>query len=215
MSSPRPERKRIGLHLVKRITVLALLATLSVLVIPRLLASLGLWGPSLPDRLAEAERAVQAARWYGAPDAMVEQQAALRELDQARSLARSGKGRLARLAAGRAVEHAIRAQRDALVRRELERRRAAAIVGELDRSVEDLEKLYSERTRGLDRRTVSRLFSQMKQARQVAATLALAYQKGGYEEVIAGQAAAKKVLAATAEQLQRAAEPQPGPSTSS
>jgi len=202
----RPERKRIGLHLLKRLTIVAVALTVAALVVPTLLARFGLWGPSFPERLSEAERAVSAARHYGARegDAAPDLAAALREIEHAQGLRKIGKHRQARLAASRALDHAIRAQRQALLAREAARRRAAGIVKDLDRGVEDLEKLYSDRAPGLDRPTTSRLFSQMKDARQAAATLVLAYQKGGYDEVIAGEAFAKKVLASTAEQLRAA-----------
>jgi hypothetical protein len=204
MPGQRPERKRIGLHLVKRLTLVAAVLTVAALVVPTILARIGLWGPNFSERLSEAERAVGTARHYGARDETPDLAAALGELEQARGLRKAGKDRQARLAASRALDHAIRAQRQALLGRETARRRAAGIVKDLDRGVEDLEKLYSERAPGLDRKTTSRLFSQMKDARQAAATLVLAYQKGGYDEVIAGEALAKQVLASTAEQLRAA-----------
>ena len=200
----RPERKRIGLHLLKRLTIVAVALTIAALVIPTVLARFGIWGPNFAERLSEAERAVGTARHYGARDDAPDLSAALLEIERAQGLRKIGHHRQARLAASRALEHAIRAQRQALLGREAARRRAAGIVKDLDRGVEDLEKLYSERVPGLDRSTTSRLFSQMKEARQAAATLVLAYQKGGYDEVIAGEALAKKVLASTAEQLRAA-----------
>src|SRR5262245_51982531 len=99
MPGPRPERKRIGLHLVKRLTFLALVLTVAVVAVPTVLARFGLWGPSFSERVSEAERAVGTARHYGARDESPDLAAALRELDHADDLRKAGSNRQARLAA--------------------------------------------------------------------------------------------------------------------
>src|SRR5437867_1959137 len=85
---------------------------------------------------------LRAGRAYGAEGLSV-YGGASRELDLARQLARQGSDRLARHAAVRAERAAVAAQRSALVTREDERRRAEAIVNDVDKQLNDLEGLYS------------------------------------------------------------------------
>lgn len=162
---------------------------------------MGLWGPTLEERLAGAARALDAAGAYGATEDLTNFAQARAELGRARDLAKTGRQWEARRAAVRASSYATLAQRDALVRREEQRRQAEAIVRGLEEGIEALEKLYSEVTPGLDKAKTSRLLSLMKEARQAVATLALAYEQGRYDEVIDGENEAVNALGGTRQEL--------------
>jgi hypothetical protein len=64
----------------------------------------------------------------------------------------------------------------------------------LDRRVEALEDLYEEVTPGLPKEEKDRLFSLMKNAREAAASLSLAFQDGDFGRVIKEEEAAVRVL---------------------
>jgi hypothetical protein len=197
-------RSRVRQHLLKRLAVLALSLAVALLLIPRLLVELGMLGPTVEDRLAEAERTVGVARSYGAAAQDPAMAAAERELAEARRLLGEGRSREARAAAVRASGEAVAAQREALVRRGELRRQAQVVVADLDRGINALEDLYGEVTPGLPKPEVSRLFTRMKRAREASGTLFLAFEEDQYDRVIAGHAHARAVLQEVGKELREA-----------
>src|SRR5918994_5721730 len=139
-----PERQRHTLQLLRRLSALAVATALVLLVAPRLLAFLGLIGPSAQDRITEAERALRAAESYGARPDSAEMAAARQALEDARRLAAAGRGRGARGAARRATARATEAQAVALVAEGQAQQRADTVVEDLDREVNELENLYAK-----------------------------------------------------------------------
>ncbi len=85
------------------------------------------------------------------------------------------------------------AQRDALVRRDSERRQAEAIVTEADRRLNELEALYARLTKG-ERARGSELLPLMKSARQAGSGLILRYEQDDFTRVLAERDAALAVL---------------------
>jgi hypothetical protein len=207
----QPNRSRIHQHLLKRVAVLALSTAVLLLLVPRMLVELGLLGPSPEERVASAERALGVARAYGAKPEDAAVRAAEQELATARRLVSEGRGREARGPAGRASAQAVAAQREALVRRDEARRRAKAVVDEIDRRINGLEDLYASVTPGLPKPEVSRLFSRMKRAREASGTLFLAFEEGQHDRLIAEAPKARQVLDETEQEL-RAARKQPSAS---
>jgi hypothetical protein len=203
------DRSRIRQHLLKRVAFLALAAAALLLALPPLLVELGVLGPSPAESLGEAERALAVARAYGARPDDPPVRAAEEELAAVRQRVAEGRGREARQAAARAMDHAVDAQRGALVRRGEARREAQVVVDELDRRVNDLEGLYAAITPGLPKAEVSRLLSRMKRARESSGTLFLAFEEDNHEKVIAGAASARQVLQETEAELKAAAAPRP------
>jgi len=201
----KPERRRVFVLLLRRIAIGAVAASLTLWLGPRLLTELGLLGPTAEERIATAERTLRAAESYGATPATPSfgnAQAALRE---ARSRLASGNRRDARREAERASALAIEAQRSALVETEQRRRRAEAVVKELDARVNALEDRFDQVTPGLPRPAVSSLVSSMKEARQAAGAVFLAWEKGQPERVLAGEGAARTAVEAAARGLEEAA----------
>jgi hypothetical protein len=171
----------------RRLTAVVLLLAALLLVAPRLLSEVGLWGPTVEERIAQAAAAVEAARGYGATEDLPSFASALRELEAAQALLRSGRARPARAAAERASDLAVTAQRDGLLRRDADRRKAQAIVDEADRRLGELEVLYSRAARGLPKERTAELLSLMKRARQAGSGLILLYEKDDFARVIAAQ----------------------------
>ncbi|HEY7410950.1 MAG TPA: hypothetical protein VII13_09425 [Vicinamibacteria bacterium] len=200
MAAPReverrhPERHRHVLWLLRRVAAASVLAAVGLLVVPPLLARFGLIGPTTEEVVASAAQAVEAARSYGADDAIGPFAQARRELEAARRWEAGGDHQQARDAAARATAAAIEAQRLAIARGTDERQRARLIVEALDRRVEALEDLYEEVTPGLPKEEKDRLFSLMKNAREAAASLSLAFQDGDFGRVIKEEEAAVRVL---------------------
>lgn len=195
----------LALHLLRRIAVLALGAAALLLIGSRVLDELGVLGPDAASEIAATGRALQVARAYGASDDLPAMGAATRELDQARSQLASGHDRQARKTALRARADAVEAQRVALARRERVRHRAKDTVDGVDRSMNELEDLYARITPGMDDARVSSLLSGMKQAREAAGGLFLAYENGQYGKVIEEEALVKGNLAAMRRRLLDAA----------
>jgi hypothetical protein len=200
----QPNRSSIRQHLFKRVAVLALSTAALLLVVPRVLVELGLLGPSPEERVTGAERALGVARAYGALPEDAAVRAAEQELAVARRLVSEGHGREARAAAERAAAQAVAAQREALVRRDEARRRAKAVVDELDRRINDLEDLYTSVTPGLPKAEVSRLFSRMKRAREASGTLFLAFEDGQHDRLMAEAPKAREILLETERELRAA-----------
>ena len=190
----------ILVRFLRRLALGALLVTIGILFLPRALTELGLVGPGAEELIANAEAALEAARGYGArPDqpSLVE---AKTELDGSRALLKAGRKRDARYAARRASEKAIRAQRDGLIQRDQDRRRAAAIVTEVDRRLNELETLYSRASKSVDPKLRGDLLALMKAARQAGSGVILVYERDDYDRVIA----AEKDALATLEEIRLA-----------
>lgn len=188
----------------RRLTVVALLVAVLLLVLPRLLTELGVLGPSPEDRVASAAQAVEAARGYGADDGLPSYVAARKELEEAHALLRAARPREARRAADRAAEKAVLAQRDGLVRRDAERRRAEAIVTEADRRLIELEALYGRASKVVGKALVAELLTLMKAARQAGSGLVLLYEQDDFARVIAGEKEAFATLDRVREALRQA-----------
>ena len=200
----RPDRRLFVLLLLRRLAVYALAASVAVWAVPRLLVEFGVIGPSPDETIAAAERALNAARTYGATPEMPALAAAARELERARALAAEGHGRDARHASKRAQDLAVEAQRAALVRRDETRRQAEVVYNDLDRQINDLEKLYSTVTPGLDKQEVGELLTLMKVTRASAAMLFLAYEQENYKAVVDGEPAARAAIARMRSRLEAA-----------
>ncbi len=192
------------IQLLRRVAVWSLVLALLLLLGPRLLTEMGLLGPSAQEVVEAAARSLEVARTYGADEQLAPFASAVRELEAARDLARRGERREARHAAARVRALANEAQRLALSRREEERRRAQAIVAEVDRILNELEDLYGAVAPGRDKAQVSRLLSLMKQARRTGAALFLAYDQGNYGRVVQDERATKEALAAARATLKNA-----------
>lgn len=188
----------------RRLTVVVLLVAILLLVLPRLLTELGVLGPSAEEQVASAAKAVEAARRYGADEQLPSYLAAGKDLEEAQALLRSGRPREGRSAALRAAEKAVVAQRDALVRRDAERRRAEAIVAEADRRLIELEALYGRASKTAGKARVAELLDRMKAARQAGSGLILLYEEDDYARVIAGEKEAFATLDAVRESLRQA-----------
>ena len=192
------------IQLLRRVAVWSLTLAVVLLVGPRVLTELGLIGPTPEELVDGAARSLEVARTYGADEQLAPFAAAAKELETARDLARRGQRREARRAAATVVSLANEAQRLALSRREEERRRAEAIVKDVDRILNELEDLYGVVTRDLDKARVSRLLSLMKESRRVGAALFLANDQGNYRKVLQDEKATKEALAAARETLRSA-----------
>jgi hypothetical protein len=190
-----PERERHTLTLLRRLSTLALAIAGVLLVGPRLLAYFGVIGPSVQDRIAEAERAMHAAESYGARPDSAAMVAARQELETARRLAGQGRDRAARQAAQRARARATEAQAAALVNEGLAEQKAHAVVQDLDREVNDLENLYAKVSPGLDRPARSALQKRMRDARRAAAIVFLAHDEKRFADALAREGEARRVLA--------------------
>ena len=202
----RPDRHLVALRLMRRIAILAVVLSAGLWIVPRVLIELGLIGPSPEDCVANADRALAVARTYGAVSLPIYQQAE-HERDRARGLVRSGPAREARRAAEQATALAIEAQKQALVRRSDTQERAEAVYTDLDKQINDLEKLYSATAPGLEKQEVGELLSLMKITRQSAGVVFLAYEQKDWNGVLGGEARAREVIAGTRKALQSAKRP--------
>src|SRR5919198_3396025 len=199
-----PERGRHLLRLMRRIAAFCLVIAIALVAGPRVLVYLGVLGPTAQDRIAEAERAIQTARSYGARPDLPSLARARDQLDTARRLAAQGHDRAAREAAREAVRTATQAQAEALVGVDETERRAAALVKDLDRQVNELEHLYDQLKGKLDKKTLSALRERVGDARRTAAVVFLAYDEKRFRDALAGEPAAWRSLAQTRAELQAA-----------
>jgi hypothetical protein len=200
----RPDRRVFIILLLRRLTIYALVAAALIWVVPRVLLEFGVLGPSPDETIAAAERALEAARSYGATPDMPPFVAAQKELERARSLAAQNHGRDARHASKHAQNLAIEAQRLALVRREERRHQAELIYNDLDRQVNELEKLYSSVTPGLEKTQVGELLSLMKATRVVTGTVFLAHEREDFEGVVEGETKARAAVTQMKSRLEAA-----------
>jgi hypothetical protein len=191
----RPDRRVFVIQLLRRLAIYALAASLLIWALPRLLVEFGAIGPTPEETIATAERALEAARTYGATPDIPTFVAAQKELERARALAAQGRGRDARHASKEAQKRAVEAQRLALVRRDEIRQQAERIYDDLDRLVNDLEKLYSSVTPGLEKKQVGELLSLMKATRVATGTVFLAYEREDFQAVVDGEVKARAAVA--------------------
>jgi len=183
-----------ALRFLRRVSVGAFALAILVAVVPWVLTELGFLGPTPREEVEAAQRVVDAARAYGAPESEPSLGAAVEALERARSFAASGNRRKTRRAALDARARGIEAQRVALASREDVRRRARTVVDGVDSLLNDLEDLYAEAAVGKQREEVADLLSLMKNARQSGASLFLAYEQGDYARVTEGEKAATDTL---------------------
>jgi hypothetical protein len=191
-------------HFLRRLTLGSLLVAVLLLVAPRLLTELGVLGPEAEELVATAATAVDAARGFGATEDLPSFVEAGRRLEAARSALRAGREREARRAAKTAMEHARAAQRDGLIRRDSQRRRAAAVVDEADRRLIELEGLYGRVLKSVGKERVPELLSLMKTARQAGSGLILLYEQDEFARVLAGEKEAFATLSAVRDELRKA-----------
>ena len=192
------------LRFLRRIAVLALVLALSIWAVPRVLVEAGVLGPTAAERIDEAARAIVTAKSYGAGEDVAALALAERELERARSLAGSGREREARSVAKGATAAAIEAQKMALVAHTEVRQQAETVYNDLDRQINDLEKLYAATAPGLQKEQTSQLLSLMKVTRQSTGVLFLAYERKDYGTVVDGQGHAREVIAGTRKTLEAA-----------
>jgi hypothetical protein len=190
----------------RRIAVLALVLSAVLWLGPLALTEMGVLGPRPEECIATADRALAAARTYGAASIPVFQKAE-HERDRARELARAGKARDARRAAEQATALATEAQKQALVRRSDAQKRAEVVYTDLDKQINDLEKLYSATAPGLEKEQVADLLSLMKITRQSAGVVFLAYEQKDWNGVLGGETRAREVIAGTRQALQSVQRP--------
>ncbi|HEY8150569.1 MAG TPA: hypothetical protein VIK51_16805 [Vicinamibacteria bacterium] len=202
----RPDRHLIALRLMRRIAIVALVASAVLWVGPLALTELGVMGPRPEECIETADRALKVARTYGAASLPVYQKAE-HERDRARELVRSGQPREARRAAEQATTLAIEAQKQALVRRSDAQQRAEVVYTDLDKEINDLEKLYSATAPGLEKEQVGQILSLMKVTRQSAGVVFLAYEQKDWNGVLGGEAHAREVIAGTRQALKSVQRP--------
>lgn len=199
-----PDRHQFALRLLRRLAVFALVASLALWAIPRLLIEFGLLGPTAADRIEEAQRAIAIARAYGGGEGLAPLLAAEDGVARATALAGQGHERDARRAALRATTSAIEAQKMALVAHTEQREKAQALYDDLDRRINDLEKLYDAVVPGLDKARTAQLLSLMKATRQSTGLLFLAYEKQDFGAVIEGAPRARAAVDAARQTLESA-----------
>jgi hypothetical protein len=192
----------LAVELVRRLSWFALVLAGVLFALPSALSELGVWGPSAPDHVAAAGRAIETARAYGGSDEEPSFRSAQQEAERARKLLEAGDARRARQAAREASRLAVEAQRAALTARESERRQAALVAIDIDRRLGDLEALYSEVTPAMDKDTASSLVSMMKEARRKGAGVMLAVEEGEYDRAAEQESSAKETLDAVRARLQ-------------
>ena len=202
----RPDRHLVALRLLRLIAITALVLSAALWVVPFVLREAGVLGPGPGEWVGLAEQALAVARTYGAAP-LPEYKKAEQERDRARDLGRAGQKREARRAAQRAMAFATEAQKQALVRRAESQQRAQLVYNDLDREVNDLEKLYTNVTPGLEKEQVGQLLTLMKITRQSAGVVFLAYEQQDWDTVLKGEGRARGVIANTREALKAARKP--------
>jgi hypothetical protein len=179
----------------RRATLYAGLLSLGLVLFFKVLPALGFLGPTAQEEIDTTARALETARVYGSEAGMAAFDDAGSGLKTARDLLASGHVFGARQAARSARAMAFAAQREALTRRENERRRAQQIVDEVDRLLSELEDRYSAAASGKSKEETSRLLAIMRTARQSGAALFLAFEQNNYRKVIAEEVAVTAGLA--------------------
>jgi hypothetical protein len=190
------------LRLLRRIAVLALVAAALLLTVPRALYHYGFLGPASAHRVDDARQAVTVARGYGARPDIPAMAAAERELAAAEALLAQGRDHEARDAAARAQELAGEAQQAALIARDAMRVKAKQVIDNLDRRIDELEEIYSTKSKGVGADRSRHLFSRMKHARAASAALVLAWEQEDFDRVVKGEGAAVAEIEAVKKDLQ-------------
>jgi DNA anti-recombination protein RmuC len=188
----------------RRATIYAGLLTIGLVTYFKILPALGVTGPSPADEVEATARALHTATLYGAEAGMPAFDEAQKEMQAARALLAAGQGFGARKAALAARTGAIAAQREALTRREDERRRAQQAVDEIDKLLNDLEDANKTAAAGQEKDERNRLITIMKESRQAGAALFLAFEQNNYRKVLSEEAAVKASLAASKTALEGA-----------
>jgi hypothetical protein len=194
----------LALELARRMSWFAAVCAIVLLAVPRVASELGLWGLSVEDEIAAAERALHAAKEYGAGEdtaAFVEARAGI---EHARGLVRKGEEWGGRRAARAAAQQAIEAQRAALTAHETARRQSATVAIDIDRRLDELEALHAELSVGVDKPTSSAMMSIMKEARRKGAGVLLSIEEGDYRRATEQQEAALATLEAAKQRLRDA-----------
>jgi hypothetical protein len=191
----------LALLLLRRATIYALVLAVLLVVGPKLLTAFGILGPSLEEEIESVERSLLAARSYGASEAEPTHARAAQALARARAAASRRERWQAKRALGEARESAIDAQRAALAAREESRQAAHKVIGEVDRALNELEDLFGEVRKRVDKKESDRLFSLMKATRQKSAALFLLFEEQSYAKVVAGDKEVREILASTRQQL--------------
>ena len=200
----RPDRHQFALVLLRRIAVLALVLSVALWAVPRLLVEFGVLGPTAQERIDEAGRAIATARAYGGGAGLAPLKAAEDEVARARGLAQQGREREARHAARRATTSAIEAQKIVLMAHNEARQKAETAYNDLDRQINDLEKLYAEVTPGLEKEQTAQLLSLMKVTRQSTGQLFLAYEQQDYGTALERELPARQAVASARKTLESA-----------
>jgi hypothetical protein len=200
----RPDRHQFALRLLRRLAILLLVVAVALWGLPRLLVEFGVLGPTAEDRIGEARRAIATARAYGAVDALAPLKAAEDGVARAGTLVQQGKEREARRAAVEATASAIEAQKMALVAQTQVREKAEAVYNDLDRQINDLEKLYDAVVPGLEKQRTAELLTLMKVTRQSTGVLFLAYEKQDFAAVVEGEPRARQAVDSARKTLESA-----------
>lgn len=198
----RPDRHQFALRLLRRLAVLLLVVSVALWAVPRLLVEFGVLGPTAQERIAEAQRAIATARAYGGSEGLAPLRAAEEGVVRASALAQQGHERDARRAAVLATSSAIEAQKMALVAQTEVRQKAETVYNDLDRQINDLEKLYQAAAPGLEKQQTAQLVSLMKVTRQSTGILFLAYEKQDYGAVVEGEPRARQAVASARKTLE-------------
>ncbi len=194
----------LTLQVLRRLTIYAFVLSLLLVAGPPLLTRLGWLGPSLEERMALAQRALDVARAYGADPQQANFRDAQGELQRARQAAQSGAGRAAQAAAERARQQAVEAQRQALAEREELRRQSTRIVEEIDAALGALDSLHGQVAPQQPKSEAARLLTLMKQSRATGAALFVAFEQGDYRTVVTRAPDVRRALAAAREQFEAA-----------
>ena len=191
----------LALLLLRRATIYAFVFAALLWATPKLLTSFGILGPTLDEELDSVEHSLLAARSYGAATTEPTYARAAQALLRARAAADRKERWQAKRAIAEAREGAIDAQRVALATREESRRAAQKVVQGVDRAINELEDLYSDVQKRVDKKEVDRLFSLMKSTRAKSAVLFLSYDEQSYAKVVAGEKEVRDLLASTRQEL--------------
>ncbi len=187
--------------LLRRLAIAGLLLAIAVGLGPRLLRRAGWIGPSVEERIEEAQRALAAAHQYGAGPGLPAYVAAESALE--RASARAGAGRLgaARREARDALQQALDAQRLALAQFEDERRAAQKVVRQIDDRLDEVEELFARLPRDMDQAAAAEMSSLLKATRRAGAGLWLAFEEQRFDDVLRERDRVLAVLDANRETL--------------
>jgi hypothetical protein len=194
----------LTLQVLRRLTIYAAVLSILLVAAPPLLTRVGWLGPSVDERLARAQRALDVARAYGADPQQADFREAQELLARARQATQRGAGRGAQVEAERARAQAIEAQRRALAERDELRRQATRIVEELDAQLGTLDSLYGQVAPQQTKPEAARLLTLMKQSRATGAALFVAFEQRDYRTVVVRAPEVRAALAAARAQFEAA-----------